>query len=203
VFQAEIRERVAGVKVADTYRAAREASMVEEAHLEETEHGKLVTTDGWFTLHVSEAPWMRSERFGGGCRIEGETRFPEVGVNIRVLEPGVPACLYHREGAQEDFFILSGECVLIVEEQERHLRAGHFVHCPADTAHVFVGAGEERCVILMIGHRPEGLGICYPVSEVAAKYGASVESETSDPREAYGDLLLEPAEPIWPLYGVE
>ncbi len=177
--------------------------MVEEAHLEETEDGTFVTTDGWFALHVSEAPWMTSERFGGGCRFEGKTRFPEVGVNLRILEPGKPACLYHREEAQEDFFVLAGECIFVVEEQERHLKAGHFVHCPAGTNHVFVGAGEERCVILMVGHRPETEAICYPVSEVAAKHGASVEKETPDPREAYGALELEPSESIWPLYGVD
>ncbi len=177
--------------------------MVEEAHLDETEHGKSATTDGWFALHVSEAPWMTSERFGSGCRLEGQPRFPETGVNLRVLEPGKPACLYHREEAQEDFFVLSGECIFVVEDQERHLKAGHFVHCPANTNHVFVGAGEERCVILMIGHRPETEKICYPVSEVAAKHGASVEKETTDPRKAYGELQLEPIEPIWPLYGAD
>lgn len=177
--------------------------MVEEAHLEETEHGKIVTDDGWFVLHASEAPWMSTERFGGGCRFEGNIVFPDIGVHLRTIEPGQPACLYHREEAQEDFFVVAGECILVVEEQERHLKAGHFIHCPPGTNHVFVGAGEERCVILMIGHRPEKQAICYPVSEVAAKYGASVETETPDPREAYGDLQREPTDAIWPLYGVD
>jgi uncharacterized cupin superfamily protein len=177
--------------------------MVEEAQFEETENGKFATSDGWFTLHVSEAPWLRTDRFGAGARFEGNIQFPQTGIQFRVLEPGKPACLYHREKAQEDFYVISGECILIVEEQERHLRAGHFVHCPADTNHVFVGAGDEQCVILMIGHRPDPQEICYPVSEVAAKYGASVEVETPDPREAYGDIRREPTAPVWPLYGVE
>lgn len=176
--------------------------MIEEARMEATEHGTVPVSDGWFTLHTSEAPWMSSERFGKGVRFEGSVRFPQIGLNIRYLEPGTPACLYHREGAQEDFFVLSGECVLIVEEQERRLRAGHFVHCPAGTNHVFVGAGDRPCVILMVGYRPEtDEDLCYPVSPAAARYGASVEAETRDPREAYGDRGLEMTEAIWPLYG--
>ncbi|MDH3283736.1 MAG: hypothetical protein OEQ13_03275, partial [Acidobacteriota bacterium] len=93
--------------------------MVKEAEFESSPNGKVVTTEGWFALHASEAPWIRSERFGLGCRFEGQTRFPQIGVNLRILEPGTPACLYHRENAQENFFVLSGECTLVVEEQER------------------------------------------------------------------------------------
>jgi hypothetical protein len=39
-------------------------------------------------------------------------------------------------------------------------------------------------VILMVGARL-GPQVRYPVSELAARYGASVEKETSDPEEAY------------------
>ena len=38
----------------------------------------------------------------------------------------------------------------------------------------------------MIGARPDE-PIRYPVSEVAAKYGASAAKETSEPDEAYAD----------------
>ena len=174
--------------------------MVEEAELKQTENGKSVTSEGWFTLHASEAPWFSSERFGAGSWFEGKTRFPQTGVHLRVLQPGVPACLYHRENAQEDFFVLEGECTLVIEEQERQLRAGHFVHCPADTNHVFVGAGDAPCVVMMIGHRPETWEVVYPVSAAAAKYGASVETEAASPSEAYGENPITPAEP---LYGVD
>ncbi len=177
--------------------------MIEEARYETTEEGEVAASDGWFVLHTSDTPWIRSERFGLACRFEGKVPFPHVGVNLRVLEPGVPACLYHRENAQEDFFVLSGECLLVVEEEERPLRAGHFVHCPAGTNHVFVGAGTGPCVILMIGYRPETEKPCYPVSETAARYGASAAKETTDRHEAYGDKMLSPAAPIWPLYGVD
>lgn len=178
--------------------------MVDEAKLERTEHGTVPVSDGWFTLHTSEAPWVASPRFGSGVVFEGpKNPFPELGFNIRYLEPGIPACLYHREGAQEDFYVLSGECILVVEEQERRLRAGHFVHCPPGTDHVFVGAGDGPCVILMVGARPPDIeeNLCYPVSPTAAKYGASVETETTSPAEAYGERDIEATEPVWPLYG--
>ena len=177
--------------------------MVQEAQLEDTPLCKTPTSDGWFAIHTSEAPWTRTERFGLGASFEGQARFPDIGVHLRVVEPGQPACLYHRETAQENFFVLSGECTLVVEEQERALRAGHFVHCPPGTNHVFVGAGSSPCVILMIGHRPDSQDLCYPVSAAAAKYGASVEKETPDPREAYGEMTREAIPPLWPLPGME
>lgn len=177
--------------------------MVDEARMEETDAGTIPGTDGWFVLHASEAAWMRSPRFGSGCIFEGpDAPFSDLGVNLRVLEPGKPACLYHREKGQENFFVLSGECVLIIEEEEHRLRAGDFVHCPPWTNHVFVGAGEQRCAMIMMGHRPETDEVVYPVSEVAARYGASVDRETGDAREAYGERDIEPSEPVWPLYGI-
>jgi uncharacterized cupin superfamily protein len=180
-----------------------EDEVVDEARMEAGEQGKMATGEGWYALHVSEAPWMTSDRFGSGCRFEGKIPFPELGVNLRILEPGKPACLYHRENAQEDFFVISGECILVVEEQERPLRAGHFVHCPAGTTHVFVGAGSERCVILMIGRRRSKQDICYPVSEVAGRHGASVTEETTDIAKAYAGVQRQPMAPVWPLYGVD
>jgi uncharacterized cupin superfamily protein len=104
-----------------------------------------------------------------------------------VLWPGEPNCYYHSEDAQEGFLILSGECILVVEEQERQLRQWDYVHCPAGTRHVFVGAGEGPCAILMIGARSEDERIHYPVSEVAAKYDGSTAKETEVPDEAYAD----------------
>lgn len=176
--------------------------MIEEARLEENENSFTPKSDGWFILHASEAPWVQSERFGLICNFEGDASFPQIGVNIHVVKPGQPACLYHREDGQEDFFVLSGECTLLIEEEERHLKAGHFVHCPPRTTHVFVGAGEGPCAILMIGYRPEEKGLYYPVSVLAAKHGASVETETTNPREAYGKspVFNEVGKSAWPLY---
>ena len=93
--------------------------------------------------------------------------------------------MYHAETAQEDFFVVSGECLAIVEEQERAARQFDFLHCPPGTRHVFVGAGDEPCVLLMIGSRIGGRGIVYRVSEAALARGAGVEHETDSPHEAY------------------
>ena len=93
--------------------------------------------------------------------------------------------LYHSEPSQEDFLVLAGECLLLVEGQERSLRAWDFVHCPPNTEHVFVGAGEGPCVLLMVGARSDDEGLFFPVSELARRYGASVESETGSGEEAY------------------
>jgi uncharacterized cupin superfamily protein len=167
--------------------------MVEEAKLVETESGLEPADGGWFVVNVADATWWRHRGvFGFGCRFENpesETaEFPQVGINVRVLQPGEANCRYHAESDQEDFLVLHGECLLLVEGQERPLKAWDFVHCPPRTEHVFVGAGTGPCVVLMLGARlPEG-DIVYPVSELALKHGAGVETETHDPRTAYADL---------------
>ncbi|MFQ5748491.1 MAG: cupin domain-containing protein [Planctomycetota bacterium] len=173
--------------------------MSSKAELKKEGKGWNPVTPGWFVLHAAEAPWVRSRRFGRICNFEGGSRFPQIGVNLHVIDPGQPACLYHREDAQEDFFVLSGECRVLIEEEEIPLQGGHFVHCPPGTNHVFVGAGEGPCTILMIGYRPPELSLCYPASPLAAKHGASADSETPDPREAYDEwpVFGEPVEPEW------
>lgn len=150
--------------------------------------------EGWFVVNVAEAAATASERFGASARFEGEgsARFPEFGINVRLVEPGQPASLYHRENAQEAFLVLSGECLLIAERQERPLRRGDFVHLPAGTAHVLVGAGDGPASVLMVGTRKDPEELLYEVSEAAARFGASVERETSDEERAYGENPLRP-----------
>ena len=183
---------------------AREDEMpVKEAHSEETPYGRYITSEGWFVHNLSDALAVRNDEKGGALYpLEPrESPFGDLGVNVRVLWPGDPNALYHAEGVQEGFLVLSGECTLIVEEEERTLRQWDYFHCPADTCHVIIGAGDGPCAILMIGARPE-VTIRYPVSEVAAKYGASAAKETNDPDEAYadwpGDYL--PVRLEWPLH---
>jgi uncharacterized cupin superfamily protein len=162
--------------------------MVEEARLEESEAGLVAATDGWFVVNVRDAAWVTNEVFGAACIFEGdEAPFADVGFTLAVLQPGRSGGLYHREANQEDFLVLAGECLLLVEGEERRLRAWDFVHCPPDTEHIFVGAGNGPCVIFMTGARvgwPEK-GIVYPRSELALRHGAGVESETASPAEAY------------------
>ncbi|HJQ73982.1 MAG TPA: cupin domain-containing protein [Gaiellaceae bacterium] len=176
---------------------------MDEATIEETPYGRYVTSEGWFVLNLAEALAVRNEEKGGATYpIEGrDAPFPEFGVNVHVIPPGEPTALYHSEEAQEGFLVLSGECTLVVEEQERTLRQWDYFHCPAGTLHVFVGAGDGPCVILMIGARHEVEHFRYPVSEVAAKHGASVAQETASPDEAYVDWPGEfvPTRVPWPV----
>jgi len=158
--------------------------------------------NSWFITHAAQAPWLQDDKFGSFCNFEGKHRFPQIGVNIHLINPGQPSSLYHQEQAQENFFVLSGKCIAIIEENEYELEAGHFVHCPNGTKHVFVGAGEGPCAILMIGYRPVKKNILYPVSKAADVYGASVENETTSPSEAYGTrpMFNKSVKAVWPLY---
>jgi len=161
--------------------------MVPEAPLERDEAGGLHPTgDGWFVLNVGDARWFESDGLGRYASFESESvRFPQVGVGVGILRPGEPNCMYHAEDAQEDFLVLAGECLLIVEGQERLLRRWDFVHCPPWTEHVFVGVGDGPCVVVAVGARRKGRGLRFPVDETALRHGAGVEVETSDPGEAY------------------
>jgi uncharacterized cupin superfamily protein len=159
---------------------------VPEARLEDSGSGLAPAGEGWFVVNVRDAEWWDSKMFGSGCVFDNrEFPFRDFGFNISVLPPGEPNCLYHSESQQEAFLVLSGECKLLVDGEERPLKAWDFVHCPAGTEHVFVGAGDAPCAILMVGARREDEQLLYPVSELAARYGASAEEETPDPGKAY------------------
>ena len=162
--------------------------MVEEARLEQLEAGLTPVTDGWFVVSVPEAAWVTNEVLGDACIFEGDDApFPDIGFTLAVLRPGQLGGRYHREANQEDFLVLSGECLLLIEGQERPLKAWDFVHCPPDTEHGFVVTGDEPCVIFMVGARkgwPEK-GIVYARSELAVRHGVGVEVETTSPAEAY------------------
>jgi len=179
---------------------------VAEARLEHSGSGLAPASEGWFVVNVRDAEWLTSENgekrpSGSECAFEGRTmEFPQFGIRLHVLEPGEPNGLYHTESVQEDFLVLSGECTLLVEGEERLLRPWDFVHSPAGTEHIFVGAGAEPCVILMAGARAEPWTVLYPVSELAARYGASAVEETSDPGQAYTQARFEPSRRERPSY---
>jgi len=158
--------------------------------------------EGPVVMNVAQARTSVHPRRATTLEFEPEDRpWADTGVNIQILAPGVPNCRYHREPVQEDFLVLHGECIVILEGEERHLRQWDLVHCPAGTDHVFVGAGEGPCAILMIGSRREE-GVHYPVNELAARYDASVSTPTDDPAEAYADWRRTPWKPgenPWPL----
>jgi uncharacterized cupin superfamily protein len=175
----------------------------EEARLERAESGLVPVTDGWFVLNVRDAAWLSNEAFGRRAGFEGSGpavrgrpdlqghMFDQIGIRLAVLSPGKPSGLYHADSRQEDFLVLSGECLAIVEEEERRLRAWDFLHCPPGTRHVFVGLGDEPCVMVMVGARTGAREVVYPRSEAALGHGAGVEDETMSATEAYAPF------PVW------
>ena len=173
--------------------------MIEEARLEWVESGLTPVSAGWFVLNARDGVWLNNDATHACCIFESDdfvlcgrpdlTEYvkPGAGFVLRVLRPGRPANMYHAESVQEDFFVLMGECILIIEDTERHLRAWDFVHCPPGTAHAFVGAGDGPCVLLCTGNRDFNDETFWRVdkrSDVAMRYGASVENDTSSSVEA-------------------
>jgi len=168
--------------------------VVPEATLKETEAGLVPETAGWFVMNAREARWferpgkMQSLPLTGADEYEAETLFPMLGMAIRVVNPGQPSTTYHWETEQEDFLVLHGEAVLIVEGQERLVKQWDFVHCPPKTRHAFAGAGDCPCVLLCAGsrqfqkHGPWGF---YCADETAARYNASSPEDTQDGDVAY------------------
>jgi uncharacterized cupin superfamily protein len=159
---------------------------VDEAKIEQTDEGGVVSSPGWFILNAADMAWMRDDKGGQWMDFgapEGE--FEQYGIGIHVLHRGQVNGLYHSESVQEDFLVLSGECLLLVEEQERRLKAWDFVHFAPGTRHICIGAGEGPCAILMVGARGPAKTLHYPVTELAQKHGVAAPEETSDPRQAY------------------
>ena len=157
---------------------------------------------GWFVVNVRDARWARNEEFGSICRLEKDGEpFPQVGINIFVLEPGKPNCRYHREAAQEDLLVLAGRCRLIVNDEERMLETWDFVHFPAGVTHVCVGVDDGPCAILFSGHREDPEELFYPESALARRFNAEAPEPTADAKAAYADVKRrEPIEaPPWPL----
>jgi uncharacterized cupin superfamily protein len=165
--------------------------MVREARLESTEHGLVPQEDGWFVLNAREARWRRAEGRGAISDLEGEPEFPQLGIHLFVLGPGEPMSMYHWEADQEDFLVLAGEALLIVEGEQRPLRQWDLVHCPAETKHVIVGSGDGPCVVLAVGARDRSNGPDwggYTVDEAALRHRAGVEQETTEASQAYAPV---------------
>jgi uncharacterized cupin superfamily protein len=159
---------------------------VAEAPLRRTKYGLVADVEGWFVVNSREARWRDTGPLGIYCDFEGKRSFPGFGINLNVLQPGQPMSMYHRENRQEGFLVLSGECVLVVEGEERKLKAWDFFHCPPQTEHVIVGGGDGPAVVLAVGARGRiRKGFVYPVNRAAQKHGAGVDAETTKPAEAY------------------
>jgi quercetin dioxygenase-like cupin family protein len=166
--------------------------VVAESKLEKTEHGLVPQGDGWYVLNMRDAEWRHADGRGAVCILtddfEGRrNESNQLGVNPFVLMPGEPMAMYHWEADQEDFLVVSGAAVLIVEGEERQLRAWDFFHCPPNTKHLIVGAGSGPCLVIAVGGRAnDSLG--FPADEVAKRHGASVEEDTTDGGVAYASV---------------
>ena len=133
---------------------------------------------------------MAGERARRDLRVrQARERFEEFGINLTVLQPGQPMTMYHREGYQEGFLVLRGECLLLVEDHEIPLKQWDYFHCPRDVPHAILGAGEgTTSLVLAVGNRVGPDVILYPRDETALKHGAGVEQETPHPKEAYAHV---------------
>ena len=168
--------------------------MIPEAKLEETEAGLVPLSAGWFVMNARDARWFDKPGQGhsvpltGHDEYEAETFFPMLGMSIRVVSPGEPSTIYHWETEQEGFLILAGEALLIIEGQERPVKQWDFVHCPPETKHTFVGAGDGPCVILCTSSRQfqkDGPWGFYCADETAARHNAAPSEDTQDTATAY------------------
>ena len=171
-----------------------------EARIAETEAGRVPADDGWFILNLAEIGWETLPGMGTWCAFESpEAPSPRLGIGVHILGPGESPGYYHAENEQEGFLVLSGECVAIVEGQERRMRAWDYLHCPPGTAHITVGAGDAPCALLMVGTRSPEHRTQYLVDPAAARRGVSVAVATDSPREAYADRPpISPARSPWP-----
>jgi uncharacterized cupin superfamily protein len=165
-----------------------------EAELRDTGAGLVPASEGWFVLNARDARWFRRPGRGhslpltGVDEYEAETFFPLLGMGLYVLGPGEPNSVYHWEADAEAFLLLAGEAILLVEGEERPLKQWDFVHCPPETNHAFVGAGDGPCVFLAVSSRQfqaSGNWGAYTVDEAARRHGASPDEETDDSEAAY------------------
>jgi uncharacterized cupin superfamily protein len=169
-------------------------AVAQEAKLEETGAGLAPRTAGWFVMNVRDARWWDKPGQGASCPLTGddeyeaETFFPMLGMAVRVMQPGDVATTYHWETEAEDFLVLHGEAIAILEGEERRLKQWDFVHCPPETRHAFVGAGEGPCVLLCASSRQfqkDGPWGYYCHDELAERYNAASPEDTQDGSIAY------------------
>jgi uncharacterized cupin superfamily protein len=161
---------------------------VSEARVDETEHGLVPVSDGWFVLNAKDVRWQKLAN-AAFANFSGEIRWEQLGFGIDCLGPGQPMSAHHWEIDQEDFLVVAGSGTVVIEGEERPLKQWDLVHCPPGTAHTIVGG---PLVVVSVGSRERQTGAgdkwgMYVADPLAAKYGASVETDTPDPEVAYRD----------------
>ena len=170
--------------------------------MRDTKNGPVVDGEGWFVVNARDSRWRQMGPLGAYCNFEGKRRFPNFGINLNVLGPGERIGMYHRENAQEAFLVLGRR----VHARRRGRgaaahRVGLLLLRPG-TPHIIVAAEGQSAVVLAVGGRGRGVGggLRYLVSEVAARHGASVAEETTDPSAAYADVYATLPRSTWAPY---
>jgi uncharacterized cupin superfamily protein len=158
-----------------------------EAELADTPTGKVAASEGWFVMNLAEAQWQATTGAGTWVSFEADGVPNQIGAGAHVLPPGETPGFYHLESDQEGFLVLTGECLLVVEGQERRMGPWDYFHCPPGTAHIMVGAGEAGCVLFMFGNRRPDERVEYLHDPAAARHGVQVTEPTDSPRQAYAD----------------
>ena len=162
--------------------------MVSEAVPQPTEEGLVPQSGGWYVVNARDTRWVGTDDLWRGAWLEPEEGWPALGFHLTVLDPGKPMAKYHAESNQEDFLVMSGECLLLIEGEERRLRAWDFVHCPPWTEHVLIGAGEGPSVVVAVSTRAPDASVRYVAADVAKRHGAAPPKDTEKPAEAYADV---------------
>jgi uncharacterized cupin superfamily protein len=91
--------------------------VIPEAPLEQTDTGLVPAGKGWFVMNARGARWDKRPgrghklSFTGSTDFEADTHFPQLGVNLNVIEPGQASTMYHWETETEDFLVLHGEAI--------------------------------------------------------------------------------------------
>jgi uncharacterized cupin superfamily protein len=162
------------------------SGVVDETPPLEAEDGLAPQPGGWYVVNARHVRWVGQDGMWRGAWLEPEDEpWPSLGFNVTVLDPGNPSGRYHAESNQEDFLVVSGECLLLVEGQERRLRQWDFFHCPPWTEHVLIGAGDRPAVVIAVGTRAPDVGFRYVADEVARRHGAAPPHDTELASEAY------------------
>jgi uncharacterized cupin superfamily protein len=162
--------------------------MPPEAKLTETGSGLAPEGEGWFVVNARDVRWFSTEGNGRFCTFEGDERWPTLGFGLHVLEPGQPMAMYHGEENHEVFILVAGEALLLVEGEERPLRAWDLVSCAPWTEHILVGAGEGPALFVCASPRVANTKIRYTRPEVAVRHGAAPPEETDSPAVAYANV---------------
>ena len=142
----------------------------------------------WHISNIRDAQWHDEGPFGVSGNFQRDQHFEEFGFNFAVVWPGQPVAMYHRESRQEGFLVIAGECLAIVEGQEQPLRQWDYLHCPAGTDHIIVGAGDGPAFLFAVGNRTGPKEVVYPVDPAALRHRAGVQRETTQPAEAYAEF---------------